>query len=202
VQVAATLTPSSAPVVAGALIWAYQQVTGRPPPARTSWEIPLAQSADETGNWSALTLNNVGFISQPNASLPWFYRGSNPVKFAAYPTLGQGCVALMKWLQRTGALAAADNGDMAGYAAGLKAGNYLGTNGDYTTYANTIANIVPTYTNLVPVPYNEGGGGLAVAQRLSNPKALAFGVGILTLAAVAAYAIHPKPRRARARGYA
>lgn len=196
-QVAATLTPSTAPVVAGAMIWAYEQVTGHAPVSRASWEIPLAQSADETMHWAVLTHWNLGFISQPNKNQPYFYRGSNPVPFAVYNTLGDGAVALMKWLNKYGLLAAADNGDYAGYAAGLKAGGYLGSAGDYTGYVNTIAGIVPSYASLVPVPY--GGSGPSIVQRLSNGKALALGAGLLTLAALAAYTIHPKPRRVSSR---
>lgn len=195
-QVAATLTPSSAPVVAGALIWAYQQVTGRPPPARTSWTYALGQSADETAHWTAMRMWNVGFITSTSSQPYFVLGGSNQLHFAAYGSLGDGCVAMMRWLNAHGSLAAADAGDFAGYIAGLQSGGYLGSGGDYVTYGNTIASIVNAYDSLVPVPYGAGGG---VVQRLSNGRALALGAGLLTLAALAAYTIHPKPRRALTR---
>lgn len=185
-QVAAQLTPSDAATVAGAMIWAYQRVTGRAPVSQDDWLMPLAQSAFETANWSALTHWNVGFISQPDASRPYFYRGINPVPFAVYATLGQGCVAMMRWLQSRGALIGADHGDLAVYVDGLRSGGYLGKNGDYVGYQNGIASMMLRYTNVVPTPYGEG-----PMSNLSTPKAVALGVGLIAAAGVAAYMIHP-----------
>jgi len=198
-QVAAQLTPADPATVAGAMAWAYTQVTGRAPPSRSSWLMPLAQSAFETANWSVLTQNNVGFISQPNKGLPFFFRGSNPVPFAVYPTLGQGCIAMMRWLQKNGALAGADNNDIGVYIAGLQSGGYLGNNGDYATYAAGIASEMSRYANVVPRPYSDAPPSALAPLRLTNNQALALSLGVVAAAAYAAYKIHPRrtswPRR-------
>ena len=145
--------PTSYPsaVTAGAMIAAYQIVTGHDIVSQTSWSMPLAQ-AEKAEGWAYN--NNVGNITTYGSS-DWYYNPhvTNGLKFVSYPSLLDGCVAFMKWLNRSGALAAADNGDAAAYAAALQSFNYLGTNGDYQTYANNIVAGARSYANLVPVPY-------------------------------------------------
>jgi len=193
-QVPAQLTPADPATVAGAMAWAYTQVTGRPPVSQSSWLMPLGQSAFETANWMKLFGWNVGFISQPNKGSLYFFRGSNPVPFAVYPTLGQGCIAMMRWLQKHGALAGADNNDLGAYSAGLQSGNYLGNAGDYATYAAGIASEMQRYAGVVPTPYVDAPPSALSPLKLTNPQAIALGVGVLAAAALAAYTLAPKKR--------
>jgi hypothetical protein len=196
-QIAPVATPSDPATVAGAMIWAYQYVTGRAPPSRSSWLLPLAQSAFETANWQQMYSWNVGYISQPNKSQPYYFRGSNPVPFAVYPTLGQGCAALIRWLQRTGALAGADANNLQTYGAALQSGGYLGSDpSQYPAYLAGIQSEMQRYANVVPTPYSEGG---VVPVNTTNWQALGLAALVLGAAGVAAYAIHPATAsRARA----
>ena len=181
-QVAAVATPSDAATMAGALAWAYQQVTGRSPPSRSSWMIPLAQSSFETAHWSQMYNWNAGYISQPNSSQPFYYRGSNPVPFAVYPNIGAGAVALMAWLQKHGGLAAADNNDLGAYTSALRSGGYLGNNGDYATYAAGIANLMDAYASVSPRLYPG-----ASIMSMSTGMAIVAGVAILGATGTVAY---------------
>lgn len=195
-QIAPVATPSDPATVAGAMIWAYQYVTGRAPPSKSSWLMPVAQSAFETANWQQMYGNNAGYISQPNKSQPYYFRGSNPVPFAWYPTLGQGCAALIRWLQRTGALAAADANNLQAYGVALQSGGYLGSDpSQYPVYLAGISSEMQRYTNVVPVPYSEGG---IVPVNTTNWQALGLAALVVSAAGVAAYMIHPETSRSRA----
>ena len=202
-QVASTLTQADASAIAGAMIWAYQQVTGRSPPSKSSWMMPLAQSAFETANFSSLYDWNVGFISQPSKSQPYFYRGSNPVPFAVYSTLGQGCIAMLRWLQRSGSLAGADNNDLGAYSIGLQKSGYLG-NSDasvYAQYASGIAAEMTRYASVVPTAYSEGAGSTTTSP-ISIMLAAGIGVGIVAVSTLVAHAMSSKRTRSTRRSYA
>jgi len=194
-QIAPVATPSDPATVAGAMIWAYQYVTGRAPPSRSSWLMPLAQSAFETANWQQMYNNNAGYISQPNKSQTYYFRGSNPVPFAVYPTLGQGCAALIRWLQRTGALAGADANNLQTYGAALQSGGYLGSDpSQYPAYLAGIQSEMQRYANVVPTPYSESPTGPSTPFGLTNGQAIVLAIGALAAAGLAAYSISPPKR--------
>lgn len=162
-QVESVLTPSSAPVVAGALVFAYKAETGRDPPAASSWLVPLAQSAVETAHWKAMWNFNPGnYTHDPRDSYDWFHIGHNALgeasklAFRSYGSLGDGCRDLVHWLKTHGALAPADAGDVPGYVAKLKAGWYVGSDpAVYPKYQTAIAAIVEQYKAVTPTPYAE-----------------------------------------------
>ena len=195
-QVAATFTPSDPATVAGALIWAYQQATGRAPPATSSWLMVLAQSALETGHWTAMYGYNLGYISQPDKSQPYYYRGTNPVPFAVYPNLGAGALAMMKLLNGFyGALTYADNNDLAGYVAQLQAKGYAGSDPQtYVNYQSTMASLMQQYAGVVPTPYSPGAGA-TIGAPLTTLQAAAVGATVVAAAMLAAYALLPKTKR-------
>jgi hypothetical protein len=203
VQVESVLTPSSAPVVAGAMIAAYKAVTGRDPPARSSWLIPLAQSAVETAHWKAMWNFNPGnYTSTGSDGRDWFFIGHNALgeashlKFRSYGSLGEGCRDMMDWLAKHGALAAADAGAVPAYNAKLQAGWYVGSDpAVYPKYGKAIASISQQYAAVDPVPYvapatrwtprpfegvatrgGRGGGGAAMGL------AALFGLGVVVVA--------------------
>ena len=169
------------------MVWAYQRATGREPESSYSWLLPLAQSAFETGNWQSMYNWDAGFISQPNKSLPYYYRGTNVVPFASYSTLRQGCLAMMRWLSKHGTLAYADNNDLAGYVASLQAGGYVGSNPSvYPAYQAGIAGELRSLAGVVPEAYSEGSSTMLGGWRVAGAAA-----GILAVSAVAAVVIHP-----------
>lgn len=165
------LTPSDAAHVAGAMVLAYERVTGRPPPARSSWLIPLAQSALETGHWLHMKDNNTGNVG-PGRS---------------YPTLLDGAVAQMAWLAKHHALDAADANDINAYGDALEKGCYVGCPWDCgggidpatckAQYMSAVASIAQRYKDVVPV-YDE--------QPPPKPSTGSFpwGLAALTTAAV------------------
>ena len=126
-QVAARQTSSNGPAVAGAMIWAYEKLLGRKPASKTSWLYPLALSALETASWKALWNHNVGNVTT-SAAHDWYYNPhvTGDLKFAAFPTLGAGCLAEMHWLSAHGGLVAADAGDYEGFMNVLEKGCYAG----------------------------------------------------------------------------
>src|SRR5208337_820045 len=139
---------------------------------------------------------NVGFITAGGGQPFFILGGSNQLHFVSYDTLGQGCIAFMRWLQTRGALTAADSNDLGGYIAALQAGGYLGTGGDYATYQTAIAGIMHQYVGITPTPYSEGGGGIVSITTMTTTQAVGIGLGVVLVAAVTAYALSPKTKRA------
>jgi hypothetical protein len=183
-QVDAVITDYPTEVVAGAMIAAYQQVMGTDPPSQTSWSFPLAQAVKAEG-WAG----NYAFNNNPGnltyrfpPAVDWYYNPhvTNGLHFSSYDTLLDGCVAMLLALKAHGALAAADAGDSAGYAAAL-GGWYLGANGDYTTYGNNIAAGAQSYANLVPVPYS---GASPLSSMSASQKLLLAGSAAVIAGAI------------------
>jgi hypothetical protein len=197
-QVSATPTPSDAATVAGAFIWAYQQVTGHAPPSEYSWLMPMSQSALETGSWGrSLIQNNLGFVTTASPGDDYFVKGSNPLHFAAYGTLGQGALAMMRVLARDGALVHADAGDLSSYVASLQAGCYVGCDpGVYPSYEADIASLMQQLVSTQPRAYSEN-----IMSSFSTGEAVGLGIGIVG-AALLAYMIIEKDKPSVARGYA
>lgn len=182
-QVAAQLTPSDAPTVAGAFVWAYQALTGNAPPARESWLYPLALSAFETAHWKALWNFNLGNVT--NGACRGAVQGDRgyytnphvtvPLQFSAWSSLGAGARGELQTLQCMGALAAADRADYAGFMQALESGCYAGCV-PYPSLAATIDGLAGT----VPATYSPG---------LSRGAVLA-GLAIAALGGAAAFWIH------------
>ena len=195
-QVSAVPMQSDARTVAGALVWAYQQLKGAPPPRAESWLWPLALSAFETAHWrqadpSAASYSargglynyNLGNVTTTGASGDWFLDPAvtNGLRFASYDSLGAGALAMLKTLQHLGGLQAADTGDWAGWQAALNA--YLGsTYPDLTATIQSLSGTVPAgYVARAPVPW----GAVALAS------AIVLGSG-----AVAYYMVYGVPELA------
>lgn len=180
-QVESVLTPSSAPVVAGAIVAAYKAAMGRDPPARSSWLIPLAQSAVETAHWHAMWNWNPGnYTHGPKDSYDWFFIGHNALgeastlQFRSYGSLGEGCRDLVGWLKSHGTIASADAGDVPGYVQSLQRGWYVGSDpAVYPKYQKAIASIVEQYKAIDPVPYTEPGTRFLPAPFSGGPGAVA-----------------------------
>lgn len=189
-QTSAHRTPHDPATVAGAMVWAYERVTGHRPPARTSWLYPLAQSAIETAHWTAMFNNNAGNVTTANPNQEaWMYEPGNQLKFRSYATLGDGCVSMLKWLEAHGTLTHADAGDIPGYLASLKAGCYAGCGVDYPD----ISGYVTQYQHVHPSVY----------WNLPPWGTFALAAGVLISTGAIAYYIAegevPTPRRVLAR---
>jgi hypothetical protein len=201
VHVAAVLTPSTAPEIAGALVAAYRQIMQRDPVQPEEWLYPLAQSALETGNWKSMYNNNVGFLefggdtfSLPNASGP----------FTSYANIGQSALAMMRWLFKRGVMAHAYAVDLPGYIDALQAGNYAGKDpGAYDRYRKAMPSLVKQYSSVVPTPYTEPPmpQTTTTTDNTNVKLAVAGGVIIVGAATLLAFAIasDKTPRRAYAR---
>lgn len=153
-QVDAVQTPSTPSQVGGALVRAYRSVLGVDPPTRESWVLPLAQAAVETAHFQGgLWNNNIGNITsgQPSAE-DWMLLPGNGLRFRSYPTLDAGAASLISWLNHHGAIAAADEGNVAGYVAALQKGCYVGCDpGVYPGYQANIESYARQYGAVIPV---------------------------------------------------
>lgn len=185
-QIDAILTGSDAPTVAGAFVWAYGQMTANAPPRRESWVYPLALAALETAHFSAMYNWNPGNITsgtcggKVTGTAGWYANPhvTVPLHFAAFRTIGEGCLGEMQTLSCMGAQAAADRGDYAGFMKALETGCYAGCQ----PYPD-LSGYVAQYQTLAPTPYHP----------LTNAKALAIGTGLVALAAGAAWLIGKEP---------
>jgi hypothetical protein len=186
-EVAKELTQSSPAVTAGAMIAAYVALTGHAPVSATSWMMPLAQWAVETANGAQMYGWNAGNITHvPGDGYDYNVRG---LEFRVYRNLLAGCMDMLRWLQKHGALARADAGDLQGYVAALEAGCYVGCGwGGYPSYEAGIANYMKRFTGLVPVGY---------AQPMQAGTAIAFGIAIIGLGVGTALVLHEGPFRGR-----
>jgi len=187
-QVDAVKTPYVAPVVAGAFVYAYTRVVGAPPPAQSSYLMPMAQSAVETGYWKSMFNNNAGNMTatSPNTQ-DWMFEYAGSHRFRSYSTLGAGAVDMVTWLFKHGALAFADANDLTGYVGALQRACYVGCppEGDMNAYAAGISSAMHKYSGIVPVTYSEG-----IFAGMSTGSAIAIGAVVLAVGAGAAYALH------------
>jgi hypothetical protein len=151
VQVAARLTPSDAPHMAGAFVWAYQQATGRPPVRRESWLYPLALSAFETAKWTAMWNYNAGNVT--TATHNWYLNPhvTTDLKFQAFNSIGDGALGEVAWLNTHGAIAAADAADYNGFMQALQTGCYAGCVA-YPSLQATITSLL----GVTPIAYPPG----------------------------------------------
>ncbi len=177
-QVAATLTPSTAPHVAGAIIAAYRDLRGHNPPAKNSWLWPLALSANETRQWQALWNWNVGNVTTSGPSgVSWFTNPhvTDPLKFLAFSGARPGALSMLKALDKFGGVDAADSGDAIAWQNALN--KYLGSG----TYPSPWA-LVAKLQDVQP----EGEILLPPSSPHLNPVLVA--VAALGMAAAAGYA--------------
>lgn len=180
-QVSAELTPSDAPTVAGAFIYAYQQIFGQSPPRTESWLYPLCVSALETARWTAMYNWNAGNVT--DGTCHGRVRGDvgtyrNPhvtdaLNFSAFSSLGAGAIAEIATLSCMGAMHAADAGDLGSFQYALETGCYAGCQPypDLSAY-------VTRFQNVVPSAYFAGSSKLVIAG------------SIVLLAGAIAYGIH------------
>lgn len=192
-QVAATKTPATAADVAGAMWRAYVKLTGNTPPAESSYLMPLAQSALETGNWTKLYNFDLGNVTTAHPDQEdWFYQYAGSLKFKAYASLDDGALAMMTWLFKHGALAAADANDLNAYGDALQRGCYVGcpwscgAGIDPATcraqYMSGIASLMHRYAGVVP-------SSTPLPPSQNNTTALAKGAAIVAAAGFFAWAL-------------
>jgi hypothetical protein len=106
---------------------AYVAVTGQEPVSESSYVLPAAQSALETGQWKKMFNFNAGNITHvPNDGHPFMHEYSGSLPFRAYPDLVSGVVDMMHLLARRGLLSFADAGDVVGYNNRLAQVGYVG----------------------------------------------------------------------------
>lgn len=189
-QVDAVKTPASAADVAGAVWRAYVKLTGNSPPAESSYLMPLAQSAFETGSWQKMIDWNTGYLTAA-AGEDWFLAYSGSLHFKAYDSLDDGALAMMSWLFKHGALAAADANDLNAYGDALQRGCYVGcpwscgAGIDPATcrarYMGGIASLMHRYAGVVPAP--------ASSPSQNNTSALVKGAAIIGAAGFFAWAL-------------
>jgi hypothetical protein len=191
-QVIAQKTPYVAPVIAGAYVWAYAQVTGHTPVSQASYLMPMAQGAVESGYFRSMYNNNPGNVTAGNpASQDWVFEYPGSHRFRAYATLGQGVLDQLQWLHKHGCLPFADANDLGGYVSALQRGCYVGCppEGDMAAYQNGIATAMHKYNGITPVPYSES-SFIPSLSNLTPMKALLLAGGILAVAGGVAYVIH------------
>ena len=125
-QVANTKTPLTYGQALGALLAA-----GCP---RSAVLMVAAQSAVETAAWKSMVQWNMGNVTpsaaQLAAGISWMTQGVPNMKYIAYPDAVSGAKGMLGWIQSHGLLPYAEAGDLAGYAAKLQAGCYLGCVGN------------------------------------------------------------------------
>ena len=206
-QVAPLPMQSDAATVAGAIMWAYGQLKGEPPPRVESWLWPLALSSNETAAWrdprsasnkAGLYNWNLGNVTTNGSGVDWYLNPAvtNGLKFASYPDAGAGALAMMKVLDHLGGLAAADAGDWNAWQVTLS--KYLGS-----SYPDLSA-LVSRLSSTVPAPY--GPGSALVASASSIVKPLVIAGGVFVLACLLSEAINPgssplSPKGRRALGF-
>jgi hypothetical protein len=181
-QIAAVVTESDAETVAGAFIWAYDRLTGQAPPRRESWVYPLAVASLETAHFVSMYDYNPGNITdgtcggRVRGTAGWYANPlvTAPLRFAAFRTLGEGCLGELETLSCMGALAAADRGDYGGFMGALETGCYAGC----TPYPD-LSGVIAQYNALVPKRYSP----------MTNGQALAIGAGIVALSGGIAYLV-------------
>ena len=208
-QVEAVLTRSDASAMAGAIVSSYGRIVGHAPPSRSSWLVPLAQSALETKHWSAMWNYNAGNITSgqpdredwlriPVSGLTLDHGGAaGKLRFRASGSLGEGTDALVAWLDHHGAIAAADAGDFEGFVAALQNGGYVGSDPKvYGPYRDTLGKLVKELGATEPGDYQGGGsrrwapapGAGEVASRSGRGRglgvALMFGLGLAGLSRI------------------
>jgi len=160
-QVATVKTPLSAAQALGSVLAAA------PGLSRTALDMIAAQSAVETAAWKAMNNYNFGNVtptqSQLAAGVPWMDQGIHGMKYIAFPDPVSGAQAMLGWLSSHGLLAYAQNGDLDGYMAKLRAGCYLGCIGntdptghtvsqtDYDNYRAGIASYMSKLSGVTPV---------------------------------------------------
>jgi hypothetical protein len=139
-DVAAALTPATAPDAAKAIADAYQRVRGVTPPAVTSWLYPLALSANETDSWTKMYNANVGNVLALPTDKAFLHPLVTPAtRFAAYASLVDGAAAMLRVLDRFGGLAAADAGDLPAFQKACD--GYLGQGKTYPDLAARVATL-------------------------------------------------------------
>ena len=187
-QVAKRLTPANPAVVLGAMAYAYKKVTGQVPPNFYAILLPTAQSALETAAWRAMWGWNAGNVTSGHPDTDdWMDLGVG-LRFKAYKNLGDGCADMMMWLAKHNCLAAAASGDVGVFTQALAASCYAGCPGqpgtaDYSAYAAGVYGFAKEFSSVTPTPYGPGLGWLA---------SFGLGLGIVSAAGIAAYAISPR----------
>jgi len=165
-QVAAALTPSNAPHVAGAIVEAYRTLRSRDLPAKSSWLWPLALSANETAEWQSMYNWNVGNVTTSRDDVSWFYnpKVSSPLKFRAFSDARSGAYSMLKALDRYGGLVAADSGDVTAWQNALN--SYLGST--YPSLNKLIARLqdVQPETQVIAPQRTKGSDALVVVAAL------------------------------------
>lgn len=191
-QVEALKTPASAADVAGAMSRAYVKLTGNAPPAESSYLMPLAQSALETANWKSLYNFDLGNVTTANPNDSWFFQYQGSLKFKAYASLDDGALAMMSWLQKHGAIAAADANDLNAYGDALQRGCYVGCPWSCgagispetcrAKYLAGIASLMHRYAGVVP-------SAAPTPPSQNNTSALLKGIAIIGAASFFAWAL-------------
>lgn len=185
-QVALEKTSYAAPIIAGVFVYAYERVMGHSPPTQSSYLMPMAQSAFETGYWASMYNNNLGNVTATSDTQDWMHESAGGHRFRAYKTLGDGALDMMLLLKRRGVMPFADANDLSGYVGALAHACYMGCppEGSYVTYQNGMSSAMHKYNGIAPVPYVESPMGI------STGMAIAIGAGLLAVAAGTAYVIH------------
>jgi hypothetical protein len=181
-QVAAILTPSTAPHVAAAIVAAYHDLRGHAPPTKSSWLWPLALSANETDQWRSMFNWNIGSVTTSSEDVSWFFNPkviSSALKFRAFDGALSGAFAMLKTLDRHGGLVAAETGDAGGWQIALNA--YLG-GGVYPSLSSLISRL----DSVQP----EGGAEYILSPSKKEPGTMFVVATALCLAAAAGYAAH------------
>lgn len=182
-QVAAVLTPSTAPRVAAAIIAAYRDLRGRDPPAKTSWLWPLALSANETRDWRAMFNRNIGNVTTSGNGTVWYANPhvTEPFKYLSYDDERAGALSMLKVLDKKGGIDAADTGDADGWQRAINA--YLGAGATYPSPWSIVARLQSVQPD----------GGFEVVSPPSSfrsPVTLLVGVAALGMATAAGYAAY------------
>ena len=140
-QVDASLTPSDAQTMAGAMVYGYRQVYGKDPPRNESWIYPLAVSSLETAHWASMYNWNAGNITTLGNGTDWYYNPGVTVnlKFLSYRDAGSGAAGEIGWLKSHGVQQYADDGDLSGFQSAMTSSGYGG--GTYPSLSALVASL-------------------------------------------------------------
>ena len=187
-EVDRTQTPAQPSDVLGVFRAEYIAVTGHDPVSETSYVMPAAQSALETGQWQQMYCWNTGNVTHVSGDgYDYFHQPGGevngvPLDFRAYADLAAGAHDQLRLLNKNGVLTFADAGDLDGYIEALAQSCYVGcrtaTYDPYPAYKRAmdglttqLLQITPTMPTTPPnvptTPAKSGGGGAPVLLGLA-----------------------------------
>jgi hypothetical protein len=165
----------------GAFLAAYRAIVGQEPPSKSSYVIPCAQSAVETGHWKSMYNYNAGNVTHGGDSYDWDYEYAGSYKFRSYASAQDGVNDMMRVLKKDGVIPFADQNDIPGYIAQLAKTCYVGCiKGSYNPYPAYQKALTSIAANLMTVtPADPPTGTIAYPIESESGVRMVFLAGFL-----------------------